>query len=91
MESEVILWNGVPATNGVVSTMKGVGRGVSQRAILGHLLFLIYINDLCSMCSYITPIPFADDTNLFCSGSNITIMESNINNELTQISMVKSK
>ena len=32
------------------------------------LLYIVYINDLCSVCEYSTPILFADDTNLFCSG-----------------------
>ena len=34
-----------------------------------------------------TPILFADDTNLFCSGSDVRILENNINNELSQISL----
>ena len=73
--------------NGVASAMKGINCGVPQSSILGPLLFLIYINDLCSMCKYTTPIFFADDTNLFCSGPDIKTMESNINNELTEISL----
>ena len=72
--------------NGVVSAMKVINCGVPQGSILRPLLFLIYINDLCSMCKYTTSILFADDTNLFCSGPDIKTMESNINNELTEIS-----
>ena len=48
---------------------------------------MIYINDLCSICKYTTPTLFADDTNLFCSCSDIKTMENNIDNELTQISL----
>ena len=36
----------------------------------GLLLFLIYINDLCIVCKSTEPVLFADDTNLFSSGSN---------------------
>ena len=72
---------------GVASVMKGISYGVPQGSILGPFLFLIYINDLCSMCKYTTPILFADDTNLFCRSPDIKTMESNINNELTEISL----
>ena len=37
---------------------------------IGPSLFLIYINDLCIMCKSTEPVLFADDINLFPSGSN---------------------
>ena len=73
--------------NGETSMMKGISCGVPQGSILGPLLFLIYINDSCSICKHTTPILFADDTNLFCSGSDVKMLENNINNELSQISL----
>ena len=48
--------------NGISSNTKNVMCGVPQGSILGPLLFLVYINDLCSVCEYATPISFADDT-----------------------------
>ena len=54
--------------------------------MLGPLLFLIYINDLCSFCKHIFPIFIADDTNLLRSGKEIETLETNINNDLSYIS-----
>ena len=52
----------------------------------GPLLFLIYINDLANCTNDLSTIFFADDTNLFISGKDISdISESNINRELIKV------
>ena len=69
------------------STTKNIRCGVPQGSILGPLLFLIYTNDLYSACKDTTAILFADDTNLFKSGTEINVMERDINDELRNISV----
>ena len=73
--------------NGYNSSSKYFNCGVPQGSILGPLLFLLYINDLCNVSKALDFILFADDTNIFFSRNdpNQPAME-NVNNELKKLS-----
>ena len=71
--------------NGSQSSQQMIKCGVPQGSILGLLLFLIYINDLCIVCKITEPVLFAEDTNLFSSGSNAISRQDWVNNDLAII------
>ena len=57
--------------NGTNSEYMNVLCGVPQGSILGPILFILYINDMCNVSTLLKPILFAYDTNLFYSGKDI--------------------
>ena len=55
----------------VSSSYKEILCGVPQGSVLGPLIFLIYINDICHLFNVYYLALFADDTNLFFSQNDI--------------------
>ena len=68
--------------NKLDSPYEKVNCGVPQGSILGSLLFLMYINDLCNVSSLLFSLLYADDTNMFVTGKNIGNLFFLMNTEL---------
>ena len=49
-------------------------------------MFILYINDICNVSPVLKLILFADDTNIFCSGSDIVQLSIIVSNELDKLS-----
>ena len=67
------------------SILRNVICGVPQGSILGPKLFILYINDICNVSPVLKFILFADDTNIFCSGSDIVQLSIIVSSELDKL------
>ena len=69
--------------NSSCSPTLSINTGVPQGSILGPLLFILYINDMCKSSSELSFVHFADDTTVFRRGCDLDELYTVVNRELT--------
>ena len=90
------LWTGLEATSPTgcnsfnltvnAPLQKTICCGVPQGSNLGPFFFLLYINDLNNVSTFVELILFADDTNLFMSHKDPVYLTASSNSELNKLS-----
>ena len=69
----------------IQSNYADISCGVPQGAILGPLLFFIYINDMAFVSTQLFSVSFADDTNMFGTDNDLEALILNVNTEHEKI------
>ena len=59
--------------------------GVPQGSILGLLLFIIHVNDICNVSDLLFEILYADDTGVVAQGHNLEDLIDTLNTELSSL------
>ena len=67
------------------SSLRDVVCGVPQRSILGPLLSMIYINDICNASENLNFVLYADDTAFYTTDNDIDIVVNHTNIELNKM------
>ena len=55
-------------------------------SILGPILFIIYVNDMCNVSDKLKFILFADDTSFFMSHSDVQVLQNGFKQEILKLS-----
>ena len=70
------------AFDGHTSEILKIKCGVPQGSILGPLLFIIYVNDMCNVSELLFKVLYADDTCVTIAGKNIDQLIFTLNEEV---------
>ena len=71
--------------NGVLSDIEPVVVGVPLGSILGPLLFVLHVNNVSDVIRHCSILMYADDTVIFCSGTDAAKIEKKLNDDLNLI------
>ena len=71
--------------HGDLSKWGAISTGMPQGSILGPMLFALYINDLPSVVRYCMLHLYADDAELYCSHSDLHVVETYLQSDLDSV------
>ena len=71
--------------DGQESEIHGIQCGVPQGSILGPLLFILYMNDICNVSDIFFAIMYADDTSLVVNGKDLNTLIQLLNTALIDL------
>ena len=69
------------------SSTQSIKSGIPRGSILGPLLLIIYINDICNVSEMLFYILYADDTTVIIKDKDISILLQTLNVELEKLSI----